>query len=286
VETFLSAFQADLGSVSSQIEFLQARSMSLSTKATNRKELEAHLGPIVDDIVLSPALIHRISEGEINDAWVKALIEFDSKFTPLHELEKRGIKAVGDVKPQFELLRTRALIRIRDFLVDRIRSLRVPNSNIQVIQQTTMLRYRALFHFMLEHHSQLANEIKQAYMNTMRWYYSHHFDRFRRTLEKVRLESRVEMIGNDEARRGGLFSMSRGTLPMNDPFHLGDRVEILKEGNEYVAMQAKDLVEKQVFAQLESNLRSIWRKYYSATIIKPLSTTLQVNTSSLPTFSD
>jgi vacuolar protein sorting-associated protein 52 len=65
------------------------------------------LGPIVDDIVLSPAIIHRISEGEINDAWVKALIEFDSKFTPLYELEKRGIKAVEDVKPQFELLRAR-----------------------------------------------------------------------------------------------------------------------------------------------------------------------------------
>jgi vacuolar protein sorting-associated protein 52 len=109
VETFLSAFQTDLGSVSSQIEFLQARSTSLTTRATNRKDVEAHLGPIVDDIVLSPAIIHRISEGEINDAWVKALIEFDSKFTPLYELEKRGIKAVEDVKPQFELLRTRVV---------------------------------------------------------------------------------------------------------------------------------------------------------------------------------
>ena len=57
--------------------------------------------------MLSPLIIQRISEGEINDAWVKALVEFDSKFTPLLELEKRGIKAVEDVKPQFELLKTR-----------------------------------------------------------------------------------------------------------------------------------------------------------------------------------
>jgi vacuolar protein sorting-associated protein 52 len=107
VETFLSAFQTDLGSVSAEIEFLQARSISLSTKASNRKEVETHLGPIVDDIVLSPALINRISEGEINDAWVKALLEFDSKLIPLQELDKRGIKAIEDVKPQFELLKTR-----------------------------------------------------------------------------------------------------------------------------------------------------------------------------------
>jgi hypothetical protein len=55
-------------------------------------------------------MIHRISEGEINDAWVKSLVEFDSKFSPLHELEKRGIKAVEDIKPQFELLKTRVIL--------------------------------------------------------------------------------------------------------------------------------------------------------------------------------
>lgn len=146
-----------------------------------------------------------------------------------------------DVKPQFELLKTRALIRIRDFLVERIRSLRVPNSNIQVIQQTSMLRYRYLFHFMLEHHSQLANEIKQAYMNTMKWYYSHHFERFKRALEKVKVDPRVEMIG-DDAKKGGLFSSGRlGTVPSNDPFHLGDRIDILKGESDLVSLQAKDL---------------------------------------------
>ena len=96
---------------------------------------------------------------------------------------------------------------------------------------------------MLEHHPQLANEIKQAYMNTMKWYYSHHFERFKRALEKVRVESKVEMIGNDESRKGGrLFSSNKtgGSLPVNDPFHLGDRIDILKE-DDLVSMQAKDL---------------------------------------------
>ena len=107
-----------------------------------------------------------------------------------------------------------------------------------------MLRYRALFHFMLEHHPQLANEIKQAYMNTMKWYYSHHFDRFKRVLEKVRVESKAEMVGNDESRKSsGLFSSTKigASLPLNDPFHLGDRVDILKAEDDLVSMQAKDL---------------------------------------------
>jgi vacuolar protein sorting-associated protein 52 len=128
--------------------------------------------------------------------------------------------------------------------VDRIRLLRVPNSNIQVIQQTTMLRYRALFHFMLEHHPQLAKEIKQAYINTMKWYYSYHFDRFKRALEKVQVENKGEMLGNDESRRSsGLFSSTKSgtSLPVNDPFHLGDRIDILKGDDDLVSMQAKDM---------------------------------------------
>ena len=58
-------------------------------------------------MILSPSLVRRISDGEINDAWVKALIEFDTKFTPLYEIKKRGIKAAEDIEPQFELLKTR-----------------------------------------------------------------------------------------------------------------------------------------------------------------------------------
>jgi vacuolar protein sorting-associated protein 52 len=95
---------------------------------------------------------------------------------------------------------------------------------------------------MLEHHPQLASEIKQAYMNTMKWYYSHHFDRFSRALEKVRVENKVDMLGNDDSKKSGLFSnVKAGTLPVNGPFHLGDRIDILKQDSDLVSMQAKDL---------------------------------------------
>jgi len=124
-----------------------------------------------------------------------------------------------------------------------------------------MLRYRALFHFMLEHHPQLANEIKQAYMNTMKWYYSHHFDRFKRAVEKVKVESKAETLG-DESRRSGIFSSTKtGSLPVNDPFHLGDRIDILKGENEHVSMQAKDLDRPVNTAQFGTD-DSIFLKYY------------------------
>ena len=164
--------------------------------------------------------------------------------------------------------------------MDRIRSLRVPNSNIQVIQQTTMLRYRALFHFMLEHHPPLAKEIQQAYMNTMKWYYSHHFERFKRALEKVRVENKVEMLGNDESRKGGgLFSSNKtgGSLPVNDPFHLGDRIDILKE-DDLVSLQAKDLDRAVRPMDMLITHNSTFLKCYFGISIKRLSIMHQANT--------
>lgn len=157
--------------------------------------------------------------------------------------------------------------------------MRVPNSNIQVIQQTTMLRYRALFHFMLEHHPQLANELKQAYMNTMRWYYSHHFDRFKRILERVKIENKTEMLGNDESRKAGLFSSGKPGLAINDPFHLGDRIDILREENDPVSMQAKDL-DRPVCPVVCGTDGSICLKYCSGTTIRHSWITRRVSTSS------
>jgi vacuolar protein sorting-associated protein 52 len=130
-----------------------------------------------------------------------------------------------------------------------------------------MLRYRALFHFMLEHHSQLANEIRKAYMNTMRWYYSHHFDRFKRALEKFKVENKLDMLG-DESRKSGLFSNNKsGSLPVNDPFHLGDRIDILKETNDLVSIQSKD-IDRQVPSLMWNTNKSIFLKYYFGIIIR------------------
>jgi hypothetical protein len=123
---------------------------------------------------------------------------------------------------------------------------------------------------MLQHHPQLATEIKQAYVNTMRWYYHHHFDRFKKALERVRIESRVEMLGADDSRKGGggIFSSKTGVgLPGMDPFHLGDRTDILKEGDDLVYMQAKDLEKPVNPTAIQSSDRSIRPKSYSGITI-------------------
>ena len=106
VEINLTKFQDDLGAVSAEIETLQARSTALSIRLENRKVVEKGLGPIVEEITVSPAVVRKISEGMIDEAWVKALTEVEkrSKALDLKSKEQRNIKGINDLRPLLDHL--------------------------------------------------------------------------------------------------------------------------------------------------------------------------------------
>lgn len=106
VEINLTKFQNDLGAVSAEIETLQARSTALSVRLENRKTIEKGLGPIVEEITVSPSVVRKISEGSIDESWVRALSEVEkrSKALDLKSKEQRNIKGINDLKPLLDHL--------------------------------------------------------------------------------------------------------------------------------------------------------------------------------------
>ncbi|KAK6537628.1 hypothetical protein TWF694_011802 [Orbilia ellipsospora] len=232
VESYLSSFKTDLGRVSAEIETLQNRSLALNTKLDNRKDVEKLLTPILEDIALPPSVIQIIAESDVNENWVKSLQEADKKIKALDRRKTQNIKAVEDVKPELEKLTNRAIERLRDYFVSKIKSLRIPNTNAQIIQQNGFLRYKELFGFMARHHPQLADEIGQAYINTMRWYYLSHFQRYQKALEKIKLHNieKTDLLGlEDNTRRGPLLPGMKASVPSSvDAITLGRRFDVYK----------------------------------------------------------
>ncbi|KAL7275223.1 Vacuolar protein sorting-associated protein 52 [Rhizina undulata] len=232
VESYLSSFQDDLGVVSAEIETLQNRSTALNQKLENRKNVEKLLGPIVEDVAISPRIIKRLVEGDVNETWVKALQEADRKMKAVELRDPAKVKAVQDVRPELERLTHKAIERVRDFFVQKIKSIRIPGANAQMIQQNGFLRYKELFQFMASHHEQLAEEITQAYINTMRWYYLSHFQRYHKILEKSKMHvmDKNDTLGMEEpARRNNLLqSFKSAPTLIHDPYNLGRRIDTLK----------------------------------------------------------
>ncbi|KAI5793269.1 Sac2 family-domain-containing protein [Geopyxis carbonaria] len=247
VESYLSAFQTDLGTVSAEIESLQNRSTSLNKKLENRKSVEKLLGPMVEDVILPPNDVRRLVEGEVNDAWVKALYETDRRMKAIDAMDPAKVKAVRDVKPEFEKITHKTIERVRDFFVSRIKALRLPGCHAQTIQQSGFLRYKGLFQFMANHHAQLADEVGQAYINTMRWYYLTHFQRYHKVLGTIKIHAmdKNDTLGQEETtKKGGLSlpGLKSAPPPTYDPFNIGRRIDVLKNRTAPIlsAYQAED----------------------------------------------
>ena len=130
--------------------------------------------------------------------------------------------------------------RIRDYFVSQIKALRSPHINAQVIQQQGFIKYKELYAFLAKHQAQLADDIGQAYINTMRWYYTHNFTRYHAALSKMRLYviDSHDVLGfnplnnsTSKARSTQLPSGARTGALLRDAFALGRRAEILKNSS-------------------------------------------------------
>ncbi|ORY10040.1 Sac2 family protein [Clohesyomyces aquaticus] len=233
VETYLTNFQSDLGAVSAEIEGLQNRSIALNTKLENRKVVEKLLGPAVEDISISPAVVKKIAEGAVDEGFLRALADLEkrSKTINARVKEQPDVKALSDIKPLIDDLTNKAVERIRDFIVAQVKAIRSPSINAQIIQQQAFLKYKDLYAFLTKHQPQLAQEIAQAYIFTMRWYYLNHFTRYRQALEKLRIHAldKYDVLGEDSTpKRGALLSNNRAPPSSHDAFSLGRRFEHLK----------------------------------------------------------
>ncbi|EQB51076.1 Vps52/Sac2 family protein [Colletotrichum gloeosporioides Cg-14] len=237
VETNLTSFRNDLATVSADIETLQARSTALNVRLENRRAVEKAFGPVVEELSVSPLVVSKISEGHIDETWVKMLAEVDKRATAYKKntASPRQSKAWADLGPLLEKLTMKAIERIRDFIVAQIKALRSPHINAQIIQQQNFLKFKELFAFLHKHHSKLGEEISQAYMNTMRWYYVNQFTRYQKALEKLKLHvlDKNDVLGHEEtSRRATVLSATKPAGPPHDAFNLGRRIDLLKTSNQ------------------------------------------------------
>ena len=229
VETYLTQFQADLANVSTEIESLQNRSTALNNRLQNRRAVEKVLGPEVEALAVPPAVVRKITEGAVDDSWIKALDELEKRSRGIDAKLKddKDIKAIQDIRPFIDDVSGKAVERIRDYVVYQIKALRSPSINAQIIHQSNFLRYKNVFAFLAKRNSELAEEISQAYINTMRWYYLSHFTRYKTALERLKIHSidQNEAIAADSGTRGG-----KGAS--HDAFSIGRRTDILRSSND------------------------------------------------------
>ncbi|RHY28847.1 hypothetical protein DYB32_008264, partial [Aphanomyces invadans] len=237
MQEMLLGFQADLGGISDEIRNLQNESIDMNIKLKNRREAEEKLRLFLDQVYIPPTLIEGIDDGDVNDAYISYLMILHSKLA-YAKLQKEaptslGIipasaKAVQQVDGDLDKLKLRACAQIREWLLGRINDLKKPKTNVQMVQQSTLIKMKYVVQFLNNYAPSIANEFKDTYADTMSRILVTVFKAYHVALMKFVEESstRTDVIAVEEASLKASMFSSR-VKPTN-AFALGDRDKIVE----------------------------------------------------------
>ncbi|KAM0942229.1 hypothetical protein DsansV1_C15g0136061 [Dioscorea sansibarensis] len=177
-------------------------------------------------------MVDIIVDGEVNEEYLKTLEALGKrlKFDEVDSIFKTS-KALKDIQTQLERLRQKAVSKVFEFIMQKLYALRKPKTNVQILQQNVLLKYKYLIIFLKEHGRDIYNEVRAAYIDTMDKIISAHVCAYIQAMEKLQLDivTSSDLIGV-ETKSAGLFL--RGREPSkghSSVFVLGDRINILKE---------------------------------------------------------
>ena len=205
MESMLRGFQTDLAAISTQIKYLQDESLSMNVKLRNRKAAESQLSGFIQQIVVPPDLITAICESEVNEAYLAYVVELNKKVSFAKQESTAMTSACADMAPELEKLRSKSVQKIRDFLLQRVASLKKKMTNIQILQQSVLLKYKGLYQFLLEHAPDVAAEVKESYTTTMSAIYLRHVKGYLTELMRAKLEpaTKSDLLGTEEWAMSG-----------------------------------------------------------------------------------
>ncbi|KAL5107444.1 hypothetical protein TcWFU_002360 [Taenia crassiceps] len=217
----------------------------------NRQAVRGELSQFLSDMVIPDALIqHILLTPAMEQEFIENLHELDHKLNMIADRDLSEYPACQDIGSLLKKLKFKAVTRIREFLLEKIKVLRKPMANYQV-PQTQLLRFRYFYEFLLIHDGEIAREVRGNYLSTMEKVYFAYFKTYASKLLKLQADSTSEkddLVGkkSDELsswnQNSGPSSVANvlqsSSVTTNQPtsrpgqFGLGDRAERLltKEG--------------------------------------------------------
>ncbi|XP_033219438.1 vacuolar protein sorting-associated protein 52 homolog isoform X1 [Belonocnema kinseyi] len=229
MESMLLGFQSDLGSISSEILYLQRKSKAMSQQLSNRQTIRGPLSQFIEDMTVSEALISGIMDCPVTETeFLEQLKNLNHKINFVKEQSFKEAKSCLDVKDILEKLKVKAMSKIRTYLLEQVYKFRKPMTNYQV-PQNNMLKYKFYFEFVLANERNVAEEICGEYVDTMSKIYYSYFKSYSSRLMKLQFEegaSKDDLMGVEDTAGRGIFHKTslkhRGTV-----FSIGMRGDVL-----------------------------------------------------------
>jgi len=208
MEGLLTAFQTDLGSISSEILSLQQQSVEMNLRLKNRQAVRGELSQFVDDMVVTELMISTILEVPVSDnLFYEQLHILNHKIAFLNEQSFRDAKSCADVKEVIEKLKIKSVAKIREYFLQKINQFKKPLTNYH-IPQNGILKFKFYFQFLQSVNREVAKEVREEYTDTMSKIMFSYFKSYTGRLSKLEFEesaSRDDLLGAEETSSKGFF---------------------------------------------------------------------------------
>lgn len=235
LELMLCEFQQDLGNISGEIKTLQDQSLKMTVALNNRRALEKKLDNYLKYVTISPELISAISNHEVDEEYIHCINELRDKLryfktqgklqTPDAEITALSMQ---EVYPELLKLNCKAASRIRMFLLTLLHGLNKPKTNVSVLQESVLMKYKDLLSYLRENRQDSFIEVCMSYTENLSQIYLKSFKAYMLALKSLIVDkaSKLDVVIQEEPR--GFFSSPAELRPRVLGFELEDRHRILE----------------------------------------------------------
>ena len=167
-----------LEGVSCEVERLRTETEFLSNKISAYLTTEDCLSAYVDSVLLSPALVRHIVDGPVGNAeYVEYLKELRTKIARFELEDTREAAFYKELKAILGKVVIRAVYKVTQFLLSKIQLLQVPNTNIHIVKETSLLKHRFLMEFLRDVSPKAFAHVRSMYVTIMSQLYEVLFQR-------------------------------------------------------------------------------------------------------------
>eukprot|EP01096_Ripella_sp_DP13-Kostka_P013402 TRINITY_DN5815_c0_g1_i1.p2 TRINITY_DN5815_c0_g1~~TRINITY_DN5815_c0_g1_i1.p2 ORF type:complete len:720 (+),score=291.97 TRINITY_DN5815_c0_g1_i1:26-2161(+) len=210
MENLLSGFMNDLGNISDEIRSLQDQSSSMSVKLQNRQKVSSQVTKFVQEITVSPDLVNQICNAPVDEKYMTYARTLQHKILLVQKQMEQNVAACADMEPQLDKLRIKAVVKIREFLLQQVYSLKKPGANPPMIIANELTRYAWFSSFLYRFARDYFVEIRDVYVDIMLKLYSSKFREYLTGLmnlhNRIDIGSKNDLIGLPEGLLKGFFS--------------------------------------------------------------------------------
>lgn len=236
LETILCKFQADLGNICQEIISLHEQTVSLNRQLKNKQAIRSKLGQFIEDMTIpQPVIQHIMYTPSSEKNFALHLVILDQKIHFFKEQNFKDAMSCNDVNQTLFGLKTKAIFKVREYILRKIHDCRKYLSNYQV-PQNALLKNKFFYQFLLSHEREKAKEVQTEYVETMSKVYHSYFKEYIHRLCKLEYDEKPDehdlMAADDQHNRSrtNIIFNTRPTSLKNKStvFTMGTRSSVIK----------------------------------------------------------